>query len=296
MKIDIEGIEAARTEALLRIYRVDRDTQQAIFDLFRTFLIPTFQCVQCKRETEYIFNPFFLQYYRNQTVCDDCKKRTNKLIEKQKLDEKTKAWKVFEQRHEDAWLDIFVKKCDVPSAFIDAKETDMKAEIVGSLKLNQSYFIIGDVGVGKTHLAVALIRKYISYIKPYYDDQQKEYLYDVKNIDLPIFVEVPELLLRIRDTYNDKPGETEKDIIDYYTKTPLLILDDLGTEKASDFSTLMLYLIINRRCSNYLTTIITSNLTLDEIHERLSNRISSRIKGMCKIIGMTGHDRRFEDT
>ncbi len=220
--------------------------------------------------------------------------KINKVIEEQKLDEKEKALDVFEQKH-SAWLDIFMKECDVPSAFIDAKETDMEAEMVGLLKSSQSYFITGNVGVGKTHLAVALIRKYISHIKPYYDDQRKEYMLDINHSALPVFIEVPELLLRIRASYHKDSYETEMDIVDRYTYAPLLVLDDLGVEKASDFSTLMLYLIINRRCSNELTTIITSNLSIDEINERLSTRIGSRIKGMCKIIGMTGHDRRFED-
>ncbi len=294
-KINDEGLESARSEALLKIHRVDRDTQKEIIELFKVAETATFECVQCKRDTTHRFNLVFLQYDREQTTCDDCMQKINGVIAERKLQEKMKALEVFEQKQE-AWLDIFVKECNVPEIFIDAKETDMPKEIADTLKSSQSYYITGDVGVGKTHLAVALIRKYISYIKPYYDDQRKEYLYDVKIMDMPIFIEVPELLLRIRDTYNDDAEETEKDIIDHYTKTPLLVLDDLGTEKASDFSTLMLYLIINRRCSNELTTIITSNLTLDEINDRLSERISSRIKGMCKMIGMTGQDRRFNNT
>lgn len=293
-KINTYGIEIARPDALLRIHTVGRDIQKEIIKMFKTFEIPTFQCIQCKRVTEHIFNPFFLKYNKQQTQCDDCLRKINKVIENQKLDEKTKAWDVFEQKY-DAWLDIFVKQCDVPSAFIDAKETDMKAEMAGSLTSSQSYFITGDVGVGKTHLAVALIRKYISYREPCYDEQKKEYMLDINHSDLPIFIEVPELLLRIRASYHKDSYETEMDIVDRYTYAPLLVLDDLGVEKASDFSTLMLYLIINRRCSNDLKTIITSNLSIEEINDRLSSRISSRIKGMCKIIGMTGHDRRFKD-
>lgn len=292
LKIDTDGIECAREEALLIILSVDRYISKAIIDLFRMFEIPTFQCIQCKRETEHKFNIYFLRYGCKQTLCDDCIRKADKAIEDQKLDEKMKALEVFEQKR-DAWLDIFVKKCDVPSAFIDAKETDMEAEMAGSLKTSQSYFITGDVGVGKTHLAVALIRKYIATIKPYYDDKRKEYMLDIDQFNLPVFIEVQELLLRIRASYHKDSTETEMDVVDRYTYTPLLVLDDLGAEKDSEFSTLMLYLIINRRCSNDRTTIITSNLSIDEIRDRLSERISSRIKGMCKIIGMTGHDRRF---
>lgn len=293
MKINTDGIEIARTAALLRIHTVGRNIQQKIIDLFRTFEIPTFQCVQCKRETEHKFNLAFLQYNQNQRTCDDCMKKSSKANEDQKLLEKTNAYNVFKERH-DVSLDYLVKKSNVPFIFTNAKESDMEAVQIDTLKAHQSYFITGDVGVGKTHLAVALLRKYLTTIRPYYDERQKEYLYDVKEMKLPIFVEVPELLLKIRDTYNNESKKTEKDIIDYYTKTPLLILDDLGVEKASDFSLLTLYLIINRRCSNDMTTIITSNLSIEEISDRLSGRISSRIKGMCKIISMSGCDRRLE--
>lgn len=293
-KINDEGLEIARSMAILRIHRVDRDTQKEVIELFKVADTATFQCIQCKREMTHRFNSVYLQYERQQTTCDDCMVKTNKVVQDQLLSDKIKALEVFESKH-DAWLDIFVKKCGVPSIFIDVKETDLRVDQINSLKAYQSYFITGDVGVGKTHLAVVLLRKYIATIKPYYDEQKKEYILDINHSDLPIFIEVPELLLRVRATYHKDSHETEMDIVDRYTYAPLLVLDDLGVEKASGFSTLMLYLIINRRCSNELTTIITSNLSIDEINERLSTRIGSRIKGMCKIIRMTGHDRRFED-
>jgi DNA replication protein DnaC len=133
------------------------------------------------------------------------------------------------------------------------------------------------------------------------DEQKQEYYFDDFTDKLPCFIEVPELLLRIRDTYRSRTGtyidkgiETEKDIVECFTKTPFLVLDDLGVEKSSEFSTLMIYLIINRRCTSGKTTIITSNLSLSEIQERLSERISSRIKGMCREITVTGNDKRYK--
>ena len=72
-----------------------------------------------------------------------------------------------------------------------------------------------------------------------------------------------------------------------------LALDDIGSEKATDWALQMLYLLIDRRYSQMLKTIITSNLTLDQIADRLDDRISSRIAGMCKIVSIKGKDRRL---
>ena len=114
----------------------------------------------------------------------------------------------------------------------------------------------------------------------------------------PLFITVPELLLMIRNTFNRKTqhGEnipTESDIIERYSDIDILYLDDLGTEKPSDWAIQVLYLLIDRRYSEMKRTIISSNLSLNEISDRLDDRISSRIAGMCEIIKMTGKDRRI---
>jgi DNA replication protein DnaC len=233
-------------------------------------------------------------------VCPDCEAKNEKAYQEQKLSDKMKALERFEKNH-DLLIDSMIEKAGVPKLFKIACMTDIGDDTAQALSTGLSYFIKGDVGVGKSHLAVALMRDYLKSIKPEYDEQRKEYYFDDLTDHLPCFIEVPELLLRIRDTYRSRTGtyidkgiETEKDIVEHFTKTPFLVLDDLGTEKASDFSTLMLYLIINRRCTSGKTTIITSNLNLDEIRERLSDRISSRIKGMCREINVHGNDKRYE--
>ena len=79
-----------------------------------------------------------------------------------------------------------------------------------------------------------------------------------------------------------------------YFNTPLLILDDLGAEKTTDWALQSLYIIINKRLSEELQTIITSNLSLDELRDKIGDRIASRIAGMCKIVKLTGRDRRLK--
>ncbi len=290
MKIEEGNIKAARREALRLLHG---EHKEQIIEMFRTAEIPTFQCQQCKRETERKFLPLFLMYDTNHKVCEQCNKKIAEAYEEQKLSDKLKAFVVFQEKYKGV-TDIMIKHAGVPEEFKKASIDDLAESTQKVLSPGKSYFIKGSVGVGKSHMAVALMRSYLATIKPAYDEHRKEYYLHDDELIQPIFIEVPELLLRIRDTYSDNHNETEKDIVDYFTRTPYLVLDDLGVEKASDFSTLMLYLIINRRCTQHKTTIITSNLTLEEIKERLSDRIYSRIKGMCKEINVSGNDKRVK--
>ncbi len=272
------------------LFGADKD---AIIELFTGIGEKTFFCQQCKRESDLKFNPLFLAYDTNRSTCSTCEARIEKAIARKKLLDKTQALDKW-RKNQGFFVDNMIESSKVPVVFQSASLKDLEPEIVEALTTEQSYFIRGNVGVGKSHMAVAIMREYLREIKPEYDEQRKEYLYHPEQT-LPVFVEVPELLLRIRDTYNDASKESEKDIVDYYSSTPFLVLDDLGTEKASEFSTLMLYLIINRRCTSGKTTIITSNLSLEQIKDRLSDRISSRVKGMCKEINVVGNDKRYDN-
>jgi DNA replication protein DnaC len=109
---------------------------------------------------------------------------------------------------------------------------------------------------------------------------------------LPIFVAVPELLLSLRESYS-KNDTSEGEIISKYTEGSLLVLDDLGAEKSTEWSINILYIIIDRRYRDEKKTIITSNLSLDELADKLDDRIASRIAGMCTVVPMGGADRRL---
>lgn len=265
--------------------------QEEIVQIFKDLSPGTFLCDHCGSVTEQRFLPYVLMYDSNHKTCDACEVKIKEGIEKQERDLKVKALERFKVQMETL-IESLISTSGVPDEFKEASMRDMAPGTNDAFTVGQSYYLQGGVGVGKSHMAVALIRQYIESIVPEYDERKREFYIQDTDVVQPIFIEVPELLLRIRDTYNDKNQETEKDIVDFYTATPFLVLDDLGTEKASDFSTLMLYLIINRRSTSGKATIITSNLDLEEIKEKLSERVSSRIRGMCQFIHMTGNDQR----
>ena len=62
----------------------------------------------------------------------------------------------------------------------------------------------------------------------------------------------------------------------------------------TDFVKQIIYFIINEREQRCLTTIITSNFSLAQLDEHIDSRISSRIAGMCKVIQLSGRDRRLK--
>ena len=135
-------------------------------------------------------------------------------------------------------------------------------------------FLHGPPGTGKTHLAVALLK-------------------NAGKMEYDTFVTVAILLLMLRESFQKDAERSEADIIRQFTRARLVVLDDLGAEKTSEFALQSLYIIIDKRYSEMRPTIITSNLSVDEISEKVGDRIASRIAGMCKVIELKGKDRRI---
>lgn len=165
-----------------------------------------------------------------------------------------------------------LKICRVPKKYIECSLETYRGndQLLGECrKYNGGGLVLsGNTGTGKTHLAVALLRELIKADKLKGDGD---------------FITVPDLLLEIRSSFKDKAEVTEETIINHFSKVPVLILDDLGSEKTTEFAVTTLYIIIDRRDREMLTTIITTNLTLKEIEEKLDARIASRLAGMKTI-------------
>ena len=199
------------------------------------------------------------------------------LEERQEL-HKRKEWiKLREAKKNN--FDAYVKACGMPKIF-----QGVKFSVDEECFLRNSLFITGGFGTGKTYKAVSILKGFIKnlpcghFIEPF------------KNI--PIFITIPELLMEIRSYFNSATI-SEMDALKRYFDSPLLILDDLGVEKTTEWALQSLYVIINKRLSEERETIITSNLSLDELKDKIGDRIVSRIVGMCKVIKLVGKDRRL---
>ncbi len=136
-------------------------------------------------------------------------------------------------------------------------------------------YLCGGVGTGKTHLAVAVLNELIHRKK------------------VPsLFVTVPELLDNLRGAYND-PGRNLDEWMDTVTNADLLVLDDLGSERPTEWVQERIFVIVNHRYREALPTIFTSNIGPKDLADQLGKRTASRIIAMCKEgIELGGQDHR----
>jgi DNA replication protein DnaC len=134
--------------------------------------------------------------------------------------------------------------------------------------------LVGSYGCGKTHLTASIIHRLAE-----------------QGIG-GVFVVVPELLRAIRRGYNQQNDDSDR-LVKLTEEAPLLVLDDLGAEKPSDWVREQLYVIINRRYENMLPTIVTTNCTTQELVERVGQRTVSRLIEMTTPIKITAKDYRM---
>ena len=221
-----------------------------------------------------IFSSFAMKLIYPQ-MCDSCYEKHEQEIkenEQRELEERKLKKRAYTQAH----IEEILERRGVPRRYLQAMVDDF-----GKIKIgNTGLFLSGSRGTGKTHLACAIIRKEILE-----NTSDNEYA-------MPMFVSIPDLLLEIRHSFKSD-GISEKEIIDKYSIVSLLVLDDLGIEKTSEWSIQTLYTIIDKRYRDIKRTIVTSNLTLKEIAQRLDDRISSRLAGMCDIVTLKGLDKRL---
>ena len=137
-----------------------------------------------------------------------------------------------------------------------------------------SLFLYGSYGTGKTHLAAAIARELL-----------------LQDNDL-LFTSVPGLLLEIRRAFHSGATDSEEFHCRKYSSCDFLILDDLGVEKTTEWARQTLDYIIYQRDSHLKPTVVTSNLSLDEIAEKIDGRISSRLAGMARVLHFEGPDYR----
>lgn len=166
----------------------------------------------------------------------------------------------------------------IPVRYMGAELAKDFTTISVTFKPDQSYYVSGSVGTGKTHLICSMLKERIlSRHAP------KECL----------FMTADEIFDEIRESYSqDRSGGSFDRILTRLKEIDILAIDDLGAEKITDWTIGKFYQIINARYNNLKVTYISSNLAIKDISANLNERIGSRITQMCEVVLLGGKSRR----
>ncbi len=153
--------------------------------------------------------------------------------------------------------------------------------------------LTGDIGVGKTHLAVGILQALIT----------------EKSVR-GLFCDYREMLKQIQHSYNPQVATTEMDILQPVFDAEVLVLDELGASKPTDWVWDTVALVLNTRYNDKRTTIITTNYAdlapggsgggsaasranrEETLGDRIGERMRSRLAEMCVVVEMRGEDFR----
>lgn len=147
--------------------------------------------------------------------------------------------------------------------------------------IERGLLFAGPVGVGKTHLAVSVLRGLTE-----------------KGVR-SLFYEYGSLLKGIQECYNPVSRTSEMDVLAPVYEAEVLVLDELGASKPTDWVLETMTHIIGRRYNDKRLTIFTTNYTDvrenpagETLQDRIGVRLRSRLYEMCSTIPIEGEDYR----
>lgn len=142
----------------------------------------------------------------------------------------------------------------IPEYFTEVPEVEWGGSFV---------FLSGDYGSGKTTEACGML------------------INAVKNRKSARFINIPMFLKRMQQEVFEENRTTEWGFLKEYLDCDVLCLDDVGSEKGSEWTQQTLYIIVDYRLSRNLPIIVTTNFDLDDIHLRVGERIGRRFMEMA---------------
>jgi DNA replication protein DnaC len=177
--------------------------------------------------------------------------------------------------------------CDLESYMPnDPSQTKAKADVMRFVEkypvIDVGLLFLGTCGVGKTHLSVSLLKQII---------RDKH--------DFGLFYDFRDLLREIQSSWNSVSQTSELEVLRPVLSADVLVLDELGANKPTEWVRDTIAYIINYRYNEKKLTIFTSNYPdiasrsgEETLSERIGSRLRSRLYEMCKVIEIKGKDFR----
>lgn len=147
------------------------------------------------------------------------------------------------------------------------------AAFIRNYKSGKGLLLMGEAGVGKTHLSIGIIKSL---------SEQKVRCR---------FWDINEWLDQLRASYGDDPAEGQR-LLDEVKTVELLVFDDLGAQRITDHTTDRLFDVVNSRYLSHLSTVITTNVPSTQIERIYGARLWSRLMAMCDVIEIVTQDHR----
>jgi DNA replication protein DnaC len=197
--------------------------------------------------------------------------------------------KTADQRLRDARIPPRYQRCTLDN-FVTYPNEELLRAVESAKRFSEVFpavqkglMLIGPPGIGKTHIAVSVLRNAIA-----------------RTAARGLYYDTRALLKDIRSTYNPLTHTAEMDVIRPVMEAEILVLDDLGAERLTDWVEETMSLIVNTRYNERRPTIFTSNYEdipaeegeMNSLILRVGFRLHSRLKEMCEFLEYDGPDYR----
>ena len=234
-------------------------------------------------------SPEFIEYER--CTCEKSINYWKKIDMKDQEQKKRKHYKeIINQFYSQNYISKRLKEYKFDNfkvTNINKKEVEIAKDYTNKCinnKLENGLIITGNSGVGKTHLAASISNELL----------QKDILV--------LMGRLTSLLDMIKETFKDN-SKSENELIDLFSNLDMIVIDDLGTEKISQWALDKLYTIIENRNENKLPIIITTRFDKQSLLNRfyqsndkdLSNAIIQKLYQMCYGIELKRYDENEKE-